>query len=83
MRAQTEEQRGQRACALTARGSISKALKGLAGRAAGGTAEHRKHWTTALIPRAKAEVHTAQRRSELKQHAQSGVEADTRKPAML
>ena len=48
---QTDEQRGKRACALTARGSISNAMKGLVGGAATGTAEHRRHWTTALILR--------------------------------
>ena len=50
MRPRTEEQRGKRACALTARGSICKAPQ---------------TWC------------------EPKSRAQSGVEADTRKPAML
>ena len=45
MQPQTE-QRGKRACAHTARG-----MEGLVGGAAAGTAEHRKLWTTALIPR--------------------------------
>ena len=36
MQLQTDEQRGKRACALTARGSISEALKGLVGGAAQG-----------------------------------------------
>ena len=45
------EQREQRACALTARGSISKAVKGLVGGAAQGSADCRKNWTTALILR--------------------------------
>ena len=44
---QTHEQRGRRACVLTARGSISKATKGLVG----GAADCRRNWTTALIPR--------------------------------
>ena len=48
---QTEEQRGKRACALTERGSISKVTKGLVGGAATGSAEYRKHLTTALILR--------------------------------
>ena len=51
MQPQTEEQRGKRACALTARGSIRKAMKGLVGGAPAGSAERRKQWTTALIPR--------------------------------
>ena len=49
---QTDEQRGKRACALTARGSISKAMKGLVG-AAQGSADCR-NWTTALIPRSSS-----------------------------
>ena len=48
---QIEEQRGKRACALTARGSVSQAVQGLVGGAAAGTAEHRTRWITALIPR--------------------------------
>ena len=51
MEPQTDEQRGKRACALTARGPISKAMKGLVGGAAPGSADCRKNWTTALIPR--------------------------------
>ena len=47
---QTDEQRGKRACPLTARGSISKAMKGLVARAAQGSADCRRNWTTALIP---------------------------------
>ena len=39
MQLQTEEQRGKRACALTARGSISKAMKVRLGGDAAGTAE--------------------------------------------
>ena len=46
MQSQTDEQRGKRACALTARGSISKAMKGLVGGAAQGTADCRKNWTS-------------------------------------
>ena len=53
---QTEEQRGKIACELKAWGSISKATKGLVGRAPPTTAEHREHWTTVLIPRAQAEA---------------------------
>ena len=41
----------KRACALTASGSISKAVHGLVGGVAKGSAECRKNWTTALIPR--------------------------------
>ena len=44
-------QRGKKACALTARGSISKAMKGLVGGAAQGSADCRKNWTAALISR--------------------------------
>ena len=42
---------GKGACALTARRSISKAVKGLVGGAAQGSADCRKNWTTASIPR--------------------------------
>ena len=45
MQPQTDEQRGKRACALTARGSISKAMKGLVGGAAQGSADCRKNWS--------------------------------------
>ena len=48
---QTDEQRGNRTCALTARGSISEAMKGLVGGAAQGFAACRRNWTAALIPR--------------------------------
>ena len=48
---QTDEQRGKRACVLTDRGSISKAVKGHVGGAAQGSADCRKNWTTALIAR--------------------------------
>ena len=48
---QTGAQRGKRACALTARGSISKAMKGLVCGAAQGSSDCRRNWTTALIPR--------------------------------
>ena len=48
---QSDEQRGKRSCALSARGSISKAMKGLVGGAAQGSADCRLNWTTALIPR--------------------------------
>ena len=47
---QTDEQRGKRACALTARGSTSKVVKGLVGGAAQGSADCRRNWTPALIP---------------------------------
>ena len=43
--------RGKRACALTARGSISRAMKGLVGGAAQGSADCCRNWTTALVPR--------------------------------
>ena len=49
MQSQTDEQRGKLSCALTAQGSISKALKGLVGGAAQGCADCRKTWTTALL----------------------------------
>ena len=48
MQSHTEEQRGKRACALTARGSFSDAMKGLAGGASQGSADCRKNWTTAF-----------------------------------
>ena len=48
---QTDEQRGKRACALTGRGSISKAIKGLVGGIAQGSADCCGNWTTAPIPR--------------------------------
>ena len=51
VQAQRDEQRGKRVCALTARGSISKAMKGLVGGAAQGSADCRRNWTTSLIPR--------------------------------
>ena len=47
--------REQKACALTTRGSISKAMTGLVGGAAMGSAECRKQWTTALIPRSSGQ----------------------------
>ena len=78
LRPQTAEQRGKRACALTARGSTSKAMKGLVGGAAAGSAEHRMHWTTALISGAPGEVRTPQAQNGLQQREQPGVEADTR-----
>ena len=78
LRPQTAEQRGKRACALTARGSIRKALKGLVGGAAAGSAEHRLLWTTALISGAPGEVRTPQAQNGLQQREQPGVEADTR-----
>ena len=51
MQPQTDEQRLKRACPLAAKGPISKAMKGLVGGAAQGSAECRKNWTTALVPR--------------------------------
>ena len=51
MQPQTDEQRGKRACALTASGSTNKAVKRLVGGAAQGSADCRKNWTAALIPR--------------------------------
>ena len=51
MHPQTEGRRGKKACALTASGSIINAMKGLVGGTAASSAERRKNWTTALIPR--------------------------------
>ena len=51
LQSQTEEQRGKRDCALTARGSVSKAMKGRVCGAAQASADCPKNWTTALIPR--------------------------------
>ena len=48
---QTDEQRRKRACALTGRGSISKAAKGLVSGAAQGSADCRRNWTAVVIPR--------------------------------
>ena len=50
MQPQTDEH-GKRACALTTTGSISKAMKGIVGGAAQGSADCWKNWITALIPR--------------------------------
>ena len=47
---QTDDQRGKRACAFTAQGSISKAMKGLVCGAAQGYTACRRNWTTVLIP---------------------------------
>ena len=49
-RPQTEQQRGERASALTARGSISEATKGLVGGAAAGTTQKPAVWGTAPPP---------------------------------
>ena len=51
MQAQSHEERGKRACTLTARGSILKAMTGLVSGAAQGPADGRRNWTTAIIPR--------------------------------
>ena len=51
MQPQTDEQRGKRARALTAWGSIRKAVNGLVGGPAQGSADCRKTWTIARIPR--------------------------------
>ena len=77
---QTEEQRGKSACAPTARGSISKAMKRLVGRAITGSAECRKHWATALILRSSGQgTHlSSAERSQATQAA--WVEADTKQP---
>ena len=77
---QTEEHRGKRACALTARGSISKAVTGLVGGAAAGSAECRQDWTTAMIPRSSGQG-THPSGAERAQLKQLGVEADTRQLA--
>ena len=45
----------EKTCALTARGSMSKAMKGLVGGAAAGSAGCRKDWTTALILRSSGQ----------------------------
>ena len=42
----SRKQRGKRACAMTARGSISKAIKGLVGGAAQGSSDCRRNRTT-------------------------------------
>ncbi len=47
----SEERRGQRARQKTAAGAVSKAMKGLVGGVAPGTAEERSQWTSDLIPR--------------------------------
>ena len=50
MQPQTDEERGRRACAMTARGSISKAMQGLMGGAAQGLADCRKNWNHSPDP---------------------------------
>ena len=57
--ARTEEQRGKSASAPTTKGSISKAMEGLVGGAASGSAACRKHWTTARIPRSSGQGYTS------------------------
>ena len=82
MRPQTEELRRKRACALTARGSISKAMKGLVEGAAAGTAEHRKQWTASLTPQSSGRgTHATE--TERTQVARAAWEAETRKPVVL
>ena len=49
-KSQTDEQRGKRACALTARESISKDLKVWVSGAAQGSADCRRNWAAALVP---------------------------------
>ena len=48
---QDEEKLGKRARVTTAAGAAGKALKGLVGGLAAGTAEERARWTASLIPR--------------------------------
>ena len=72
MQPQTDEQRGKRACALTARGSISKAMKGLVGGAAEGSADCRKNWTTALFARSSGTHPTSAERAEAARAAWGG-----------
>ena len=50
-RAEQQEGCSHRACAWTARGSISKAMKGLVRGAAQRSPDCRRNWATALIPR--------------------------------
>ena len=71
-------QRETRACALTARGSLSKSMKGLVGGAAQGPADCRKNWTTALIPRSSGFGTHSPVRSALRQHVLHGEEAGTK-----
>ena len=72
---QTDELRGRRACALTARGPIK-----LVGGAAQGSADCRKNWTTALG--AVATVLVPPARSTLKQRVLHGEKAGTRQRKM-
>ena len=68
---QTDEQRGKRACGLTAPRSISKAVQGLVGGSAHGSADSRRIWTESLVPRISAlelipPVRSKARRRELR-----------------
>ena len=75
---QTDEKRERRARALAARGSISKAVKGLVGGAAQGSADCRRKWTTALIPQSSS-IGTHPVRSVLMRPESHGEEGDTNK----
>ena len=70
----TDEQRGKLAFALTAQGSISKAMKCLVGGAARGSTDCHRNWTTALIPRSLG-IGTHPTRAECAEatHAWGGV----------
>jgi hypothetical protein len=48
-----EENKGKRACVQTAAGSVSKAMKGLVGGVAEGSANEREPWARSLIPRSE------------------------------
>ena len=76
---QTEEQKGKRACALTARGSISKAMKGLIGGAVAGTAELRQLWTAALSPRSAGQSTHATDVEQAQAARAAWMEEDTKK----
>ena len=53
-------------------------MKGRVGGGAAGTAEHRKHWTTALVLRSSGRGKHTQTQNELKQRAQPGKDAARR-----
>ena len=75
---QPDEQRGKRACALTARGSISKAAKGLVCGAAQGSADCRRNWTTALIPSLQCGVRRGGANCLGRRKVQNGTKRDER-----
>ena len=75
----------KRACKLTARGSISKAMKGLVGGAATGAAERWKHWSTSRYSPELWPRYTSLERGASSSDSSGllGAEADANQPAAL